>query len=729
MFHRLCLNGFHVFTLLSSCLAGRKQAIRFLVLFSCVGSSFWAGGSYKEDNPWCKWFDRYSPSIQQMLEQYPDLQDKLKAEGLHSILDLWDRVFADPNLKDKTAYEGLGIKVAVGVRYAFTYKEVEEKSRAVAAYLQSRFKTGDRIALMMPASPQLAFIFMGVIRAGMVPMIVLTAGETQKLGELLAAEMQIGEPCCLFSMETNTEAVTIAQRILKPESGVDAEVAGPWSVRNMEIIMSSLFGGETSHPARQAAHHLAESKVAKKGKTSKLAGATSLDDILKQGTQLSYEKPKITPDLPAFMQFTSGTTGTGKAIVITHKNMLANAYQIKVFVDEKLAGTQHPVIFQPLPVTHSFGAIMTVAVAPMLGGHTYLVLNPKDDDILMSTLERAKPDVIFAVDRLLEKFSADNLKEKARKIFRQKSPALTVAGASSISARTRQNWYELSGCRVTEGYGASETTVALAIEMTNQESEPGNTGLIPLPWVRGEVLKWEPGMSIHDGFSASDFPPDVEDGCEVGQLLIAGDNVACDYYKNEEATREAFIKDKEQINWWVSGDLVALDQVSGCLKITGRAKETIIVSGQNVTPPTVENAAKTHPDVEQVIAFAIPKHPSQPAGDDRVGLFVVAKENSDLTAESLAEHMRAGQSDFPLKGHEVPRKECIVIKSVGYEIPRTVLFKEQRVMMKMGVLDAMKKANRSREDSSSDPWAPQEIEEVLHRWLHENPKFHTASTM
>ncbi len=621
-----------------------------------------------EDKPW---FKHYPKSVQTTLSQTPDIKNYLQQKNKQSILDIWQQVWE----KDSTSR-----RVALtGFKHELTYRQVNQQSQHLAAYLKnynsdstSPLNVNQRVAIMMPSSPEMVVAFLGVIRAEMTPVIVLAAGDTEELGSRLADQLQLCKPSYLIGMKTHSKAIDNALGRIQKSNDFDPAA--------IHIILSDLFdtAEEVSYCTRL--YHIVISTIAQcANRTQNLTRAhTPLRQALDTGSGLEFTDPILDSESTAFLQFTSGTTGKPKAIEITHGNMIANITQIADQAREKVK--INPTVFQPLPLTHAFGLMITVGFTPLLEGQTILVIDPRNKDRLLEALD-SRPDVMFGVDKLFKVLMNPNgpYQTVLNDHFTSSPPTLVFAGASSINRDTRQQTHNMTRQRITEGYGMSESTVGIAIEP--MQTEPENweaVGMAPLPWVDIAILK------IPEEGIQKDFSPDkltLADGDE-GELFVSGPNVAKGYFENTEATEETFITDTQGVRWLRTGDRAKINK-NGLLEITGREKEIIIVGGQNVNPSKIETEALEIENVNEVIIFGIPKDLSSQAGEERVVLVAKGVANKESISYKLTQNPR-------LEKHEKPITQ-MVFCFTDIHIPRTAgLEKPKRVEVKRKVIEGLK---------------------------------------
>ena len=616
------------------------------------------------------WEIHYKQNMKDDLSQYETMEKLLHEGGIKSILDIWSQAFQKAQINQRM-FDGLS--------HHMSYQEVNDKSKALAAYFQKNYTKGDCVALLMPSCPQLAMVFIAAVRAGLVPMIVLTTGKAGELGRKLADHMKPGQPKCVIGLRAYTRAIREAQDILRRES-----VEGAYDGRDVEYILSGIY--DAASP--EQSNGCFECFVRCIGSTEYVSGAKSLGDVIEAGSGYHFFESDIDLDSEAFIQFTSGATDKPKAIKITHRNLIANVLQFRRFIEEKMGEKSKSVIFQPLPIAHAFGLIMTCAITPLIGGTAYLVADPHKPENLLKAITQVRPDIVIGADSILATLSSGAYGERLSRLFANNRLLLTLAGVSSVSEPTREAWYNATKCCVTEVYGMSEATVGIAMEITKQDLEYKSTGLVPVPYLYCAVVPFNrilPDKYKTSGFTLSDIQ--LKPG-ELGELVVAGDNIAPGYLENPEATEEDFILDSLGRRFFFTGDLVRFDG-NGTFRVEGRANETIIVEGNDhVSPASLESTILGHSRVKEAIVFGVPKNHNIPAGDEHVVMVVVMKPGwrRNLTRTNIRNYLKNKLNDNVLPCHEM-----IIVKDSSYSIPVTRgLRKPKRAQLKKIVCESIR---------------------------------------
>jgi acyl-[acyl-carrier-protein]-phospholipid O-acyltransferase / long-chain-fatty-acid--[acyl-carrier-protein] ligase len=287
---------------------------------------------------------------------------------------------------------------------------------------------------------------------------------------------------------------------------------------------------------------------------------------------LAGSKPKVArkPDEPAVILFTSGSEGTPKGVVLSHKNILANIAQCLARVD----ANGEDKVFNALPVFHSFG-LTAGMLMPLVGGiPVYMYPTPLHYRIIPELVYDTQATILFGTDTFLNGYA------RAAHPYDFRSIRFVMAGAEAVKERTRQIYMNRFGTRILEGYGVTETAPVLAMN-TLISNKPGSVGrLSPLMQMRLDPV------------------PGIDEG---GRLFVKGPNVMLGYYKADKPG----VLEAPADGWHDTGDIVAVDN-HGYISIKGRAKRFAKIGGEMVSLSAVEAmAAEVWPSTITVVV-AVP---------------------------------------------------------------------------------------------------------------------------
>ena len=308
--------------------------------------------------------------------------------------------------------------------------------------------------------------------------------------------------------------------------------------------------------------------------------------VTKKGAFARHQRRRIQPDAPAVILFTSGSEGSPKGVVLTHRNLLANCAQLAARIDFNPSD----VVLNALPVFHSFG-LTGGTLLPILNGiKTVFYPSPLHYRIVPALAYDANATILFGTDTFLSGYA------RMAHGYDFYSLRYIFAGAEKVRDETRKAYAEKFGLRILEGYGATECSPVIAV----------NT---PMHFRAGTVGRMLPGMEAR-----LDDVPGIEEG---GRLFVRGPNVMAGYLL---ASDPGTLKPPAD-GWHDTGDIVTIDD-AGFVTIRGRAKRFAKIGGEMVSLPAVEGyAAAVWPDAEH----AVVTRPDERKGEQLV-LFTTARD-------------------------------------------------------------------------------------------------------
>ncbi|MDT0176733.1 long-chain-fatty-acid--CoA ligase FadD [Enterobacter sp. BRE11] len=523
------------------------------------------------------------------LKRYPaDVPAEINADRYTSLVDLVEQ--ATQRYADQTAFIYMG--------QPLSYRQLEQKSRAFAAYLQSGLglKKGDRVALMMPNLLQYPVALFGVLRAGMVVVNVNPLYTPRELKHQLN--------------DSGASAILIVSNFAHTLEKVVAETA----VKH--VILTRL--GDQLRPVKATLVNFVVKYIKKMVPKYHLPGAVSFRHALQQGETLAYQRPSVTNDDLAFLQYTGGTTGIAKGAMLTHRNMQANLEQTRATYGKLLRDGKESVV-TALPLYHIFALTVNCLLFLELGGQNLLITNPRDIPGFVKSLSKFPFTAITGVNTLFNALLNDAQFNK----LDFSTLRLSAGGGMAVQKAVAERWEKLTGHYLLEGYGLTECSPLVSVNPYDIIEHTGSIGL-PVPSTDVRVVN-EQGNDVEPGVP--------------GELWIRGPQVMAGYWQRPDATEEVL-----KNGWLLSGDIVTVDP-QGFIRIVDRKKDMILVSGFNVYPNEIEDVLMQHPKVREAAAIGVPSDLSGEA----VKVCIVKKEAS-LTKEELLDHCRR-----QLTGYKVPK--------------------------------------------------------------------------
>jgi len=351
--------------------------------------------------------------------------------------------------------------------------------------------------------------------------------------------------------------------------------------------------------------------------------AVTFNDALAAGRGRTFNKPKITPDDVAFLQYTGGTTGVSKGATLLHRNIVANVLQNDAWLQPAM--TAPPQIDQllivcALPLYHIFALTVCFLLAMRSGGVNLLIPNPRDIPGFIKELMKYQVNSFPAVNTLYNGLlhHPDFKKVDFSKL------KISTGGGMAVQRPVAEQWKKATGCSIAEGYGLSETSPSLTCNTATSAEFTGSIGL-PMPSTY---------ISIRD-----DDGNEVPLG-EAGEICAKGPQVMAGYWNRPDETAQVMTKD----GYFRTGDIGVMS-ADGYTKIVDRKKDMILVSGFNVYPNEIEEVIASHPGVLESAVIGVPDAKSGEA----VKAFVV-KKDPNVTAEDVIKYCRDN-----LTAYKVPK--------------------------------------------------------------------------
>ncbi|HVV40028.1 MAG TPA: long-chain fatty acid--CoA ligase [Nitrobacter sp.] len=510
------------------------------------------------------------------LKQYPaGVPADIDATQYSSLVELLEESFA--KFRDRKAF--------ICMDKSISYRELDELSEALGAYLQSKgLQKGARVALMMPNVLQYPVATVAVLRAGYAVVNVNPLYTPRELEHQLK--------------DSGAEAIVVLENFAPTVQAV----LGRTNVKHVIIgSMGDLLG------FKGVIVNFVVRRVKKMVPPFSIPDAIKFNDAIAAGRGLKLNKPKLTPDDVAFLQYTGGTTGVSKGATLLHRNIVANVLQNDAWLQPALKKPPHVeqlFIVCALPLYHIFALTACFMLAMRAGGVNLLIPNPRDLPGFVKELAKYQVNSFPAVNTLynglLNTPGFDKLDFSKLKT--------SFGGGMATQRAVAEKWLKTTGCALSEGYGLSETSPTLTCNPADTDKFSGSIG-IPVPSTY---------ISIRD-----------DDGNEVpfgepGEICAKGPQVMAGYWNRPDETAKVMTAD----GFFRTGDIGVMSP-DGYTKIVDRKKDMILVSGFNVYPNEIEDVIASHPGVlecavigvsdaksgEAVKAFVVKKDPNVTAGD------------------------------------------------------------------------------------------------------------------
>jgi len=501
-----------------------------------------------------------------------------------------------------------------------TYRELgDQVSRAAEGLRRLGVHAGDRVALVLPNSPQHVVAFYAALRLGAIVIEhnpLYTPRELRHQFEDHGARVAI-----VWDKLADTVAEFPSDLALEKIISVDITAALPLAKRlalRLPVAKAKAARAQLTSTPRSKRPQPWE-KLLTHGSLSRKHAGPALDDI-------------------ALLQYTSGTTGTPKGAVLTHANLRANAMQGRAWVPGLRDGEE--TFYGVLPLFHAYGLTLCLTFAMSIGAK--LVLFPKYDlELVSSAAKKSPPTFLPAVPPIYDQLA----RAAARGTLDLSTVRFAISGAMSLPVATVDRWEAATGGLLVEGYGMTESSPVALGNPIGPSRRPGTVG-VPFPSTDIRVVDPE--------------DPTVDRPLgESGELLLRGPQVFQGYWNRPSDTAATLIDG----GWLRTGDIASVSP-DGFVTIVDRLKEIIITGGFNVSPSEVEDVLASHPDIAAAAVVALPKS----SGGEDVAAAIVLREGVEVEPEAIRDFCKSR-----LAAYKVPRRIVVVD-----DLPRSLIGKVQR---------------------------------------------------
>ena len=535
-----------------------------------------------------------------------------------SVVDVFER--SCKKFADRPAFSNLGVTL--------TYAELDRLSAAFAGYLQqhTNLVPGDRIAVQMPNILQYPIAVFGALRAGLV---VVNTNPLYTSREMRHQFKSAGIRALVYLNMFGKRV----QEVLE-----DTEI---------EYLIEAKMG-DLMPTAKGWITNLVVDKVKKLVPSYRLPQAIPFKQVLQQGAGHPLRSLQVRLDDIAVLQYTGGTTGLPKGAMLTHGNLVANMQQIRGCLSQHaedglpLLKEGQEIMVAPLPLYHIYAFTANCMCMMVTGNHNILITNPRDIAGFIKELKNWRFTAFLGLNTLFVAL----MDHPEFKTLDFSSLKLTNSGGTALVKATAERWEKLTGCRIVEGYGLTETSPVASANPYGAFARLGTVGM-PVPGTLMKVIN-DDGAELGLG--------------ERGELCVKGPQVMKGYWQNPEATAE--VLDAE--GWFKTGDIAVIDP-DGYVRIVDRKKDLIIVSGFNVYPNEIEDIVMAHPKVANCAVIGVP--------DERTGeavkLFVVPRAGG-VSVEELKAYCKDN-----FTGYKVP-KQIVVRDSLPMTPVGKILRRELR---------------------------------------------------
>ncbi|WP_018921669.1 long-chain-fatty-acid--CoA ligase [Salsuginibacillus kocurii] len=510
---------------------------------------------------------------------------------------------------------------------SLTYAELFSQANALAWQLINLgVNKGDRVAIMLPNSPQSVISYYGVLLAGATvvqtnPLYV----ERELSHQLVDAEAKV--IICLDMLYPKVTAVLedsclehVIVTGIKDYLPFPKNIVYPFIQKRQYKMKVNVTYGEKVHP---------------------------FTALVKTKNQ---DKPKVDIDPAAdlaLLQYTGGTTGPAKGVMLTHKNLVANTQQCLSWMYKLNEGQEKTLAV--LPFFHVYG--MTVSMNLSIMHASEMVILPRfDAKEVLQTIMKEKISILPGAPTIyiglinhpdINKYNLSSIKA-------------CISGSASLPVEVQQEFEALTGGKLVEGYGLTEASPVTHCNLLWGERQESSIG-IPWPDTEAKIIKENDQGEAEMG--------------EVGELAVRGPQVMKGYWKRPEETNASFHED-----WLLTGDMAYRDK-HGFFYIVDRKKEMIIAGGFNIYPREIEEVLYEHDDVQEAVVIGVP----DPYRGETVKAFVVPKEGETVNEQELNSFCRERLASYKVPRAYEFRKE--LPKTMVGKVLKRVLAEEEKAKL------------------------------------------------
>ncbi|MCU7708634.1 AMP-binding protein [Priestia sp. JV24] len=537
------------------------------------------------------------------LSQYPDeIPDRLHYEQKNLAQLFEEAVQKDPK---KSAIYFLGKKM--------TFSQLHQDSLKLSSYfIELGLKRGDRVAIMLPNCPQAVISFYAVLLAGGVVV------QTNPLYTERELEYQLNdsEATMIIALDLLYPRVVKMKALTKIKHVVITSIQDylpfpkniiyPFIQRKQQKISVDVSHTETTHLFKR---------------------------IINESSPAVCNAEGISDEDIAILQYTGGTTGFPKGVMLTHKNLVANATMCSHWLyrcrygEEKVLGI--------IPFFHVYG-LTTVLVLSVLQNYEMVLLPKFDAKTTLKTIHKQQPTLFPGAPTIY--IALLNHPDLAK--YNLSSIDSCMSGSAPLPVEVQEQFEKLTGGKLVEGYGLTETSPVTHANFLWKERIPGSIG-VPWPDTDAKILSFETGKEAAVS--------------EVGEIAVKGPQVMKGYWKQPEET-EAVMRD----GWLLTGDVGYMDD-KGYFYVVDRKKDIIIAGGYNIYPREVEEVLYEHEKIQEAVVVGVP----DPYRGETVKAYIVLKNGVRCTEEELNEFSRKY-----LAAYKVPR-----LYEFRNELPKTAVGK------------------------------------------------------
>ena len=560
------------------------------------------------------WLAHYDPDVPHSLAPYPG----------RTLLDYLDELAATRPDQPALLFKGTTV----------TYDDLNRQSDAFAAGLEGLgVRRGDRVALVLPNTPQFFVAQFGAWKAGAV-VVPLNPLYSEREIELALKAYGAGTVVTLTPYYARIKAVQSRTSVTRVISTSITEYLPP--------LLRLLF---VLFKERQGGHRVALA-----------SGDLRMRDLIGQHAGASRPGVVVGPDDPAVILSSGGTTGTPKGVLGLHRHYVAAGMQLHAWT-KSVRREWVDVIVLPLPLFHVYANVGVQPMAFVGRNALSLVPNPRDIGDVLKTIKQVRPACFNGVPTLYTAI-LNHPDVKAGRVDLS-SIKLCFSGASALMAETKRQFEGRTGARIIEGYSLTEGMMACCVNPVKGEQKLGSIG-VPLPDVEVRIVDADTGER--------ELGTD-----EVGEMILRAPQYMAGYWNNPEETAATLRAHGPGGPWVYTGDLARMD-ADGYVFLVDRKKDMVKTSGYQVWPREIEEVLATHAAVLEVGVAGVP----DPVKGEVTKAWVVLHPGSVATEEELRAYCHERLAPYKVPTH-VEFLESLPKTLVGKILRRELTAQERRL--------------------------------------------------
>ncbi len=536
-----------------------------------------------DERPWLK---RYDTDVPHQID-YPKVP-------LFALLEEAAQKYADAPC---TIFKGARI----------TFREMNEITDRLAAGLaELGVKKGDRVGIFMPNTPQFVMAYFAILKVGGVVVA------TNPLYSGREIEHQVND--------AGIEVMLVMSNFYN----IIKQVQPKTKIRT--VVVTNLK--ETLPPVLAFLFTLTREK--KGGFRVQLAeGDIWMQDLIARHKPEERPKVEVGPEDVALFQYSGGTTGISKGAIAPHRNLVANALQIRSWITNAEDGKETTLM--AIPLFHVYGMVAGMLFSIRTGAAMVMVPNARDLKDVLTNIQKYQTSIFPGVPTLYN--AINNHPDVAAGKYNLSSVKACISGSAPLMRETKEKFETLTGGKLFEGYGLSEAPTATHCNPLMGENRTGSIGL-PLPDVECRIISLDDEVTV--------LPVG-----EIGELVVKGPQVFKGYHNMPTESANTLRE-----GWLYTGDIARMDE-DGYFYIVDRKKELIKPGGFQVWPREVEEVISAHPKVMEVGVGGIP----DPYRGETVKAWVVVNPGETLTEEEVRDWCKERLAKFKVPTHVEFRTE------------------------------------------------------------------------